>query len=74
MATDQKQLNVRVDEEVLDRVKSRAANRGMSVQSYVSGLVERDVDPARDSFVVGLSDDMSDLLAEFEDTFAAGQR
>ncbi|MEC4019833.1 hypothetical protein [Streptomyces sp. H27-D2] len=74
MATDQKQLNVRVGEDVLGRIKDRAAHQGMSVQAYVSGLVEQDVDPARDAFVAGLSDDMAELLGEFETAFEAGQR
>lgn len=74
MATDQKQLNVRVDEDVLGRVKERAARQGMSVQAYVSGLVEQDVDPTREYFVAGLVDDLSAALAEFEESFPAGQR
>jgi hypothetical protein len=74
MATDQKQLNVRVDEDVLGRVKARAARQGMSVQAYVSGLVAQDVDPAREDFVSGLVDDLVGALAEFEESFPAGQR
>ncbi|MGH4035190.1 plasmid mobilization protein [Actinomycetota bacterium Odt1-20B] len=74
MASDLKQLNVRVDPRTHERLTARAKRRGMSVQAYVSGLVESDVTPERDAFVSGLVGDMSELLDEFEDRFEAGNR
>jgi uncharacterized protein (DUF1778 family) len=75
MATEQKkQLNVRVKARTVDLLKERAERSGVTVQAYVSGLVESSVDPARDAFVSGLVDDMTELLDEFEDAFEAGER
>jgi hypothetical protein len=74
MTADLTQLNVRVPQETKDRLVGRAAHRGMSVQAYVSHLVESDVNPDREHFVSGLVDDMSSLLAEFDGTFGAGSR
>ncbi|WP_424891470.1 hypothetical protein [Streptomyces sp. XH2] len=74
MATELKQLNVRVKPRTHELLKARADRNGVTVQAYVSGLVESEVDPVRDSFVSGLVDDMTELLAEFEETFEAGSR
>lgn len=74
MTADLTQLNVRVPQETKDRLVDRAAHRKMSVQAYVSHLVESDVNPDREHFVSGLVDDMSDLVAEFDDAFEAGNR
>ncbi|NBE55079.1 hypothetical protein [Streptomyces boluensis] len=74
MATDHKQLNVRLPSQTHALAKANADRRGLSVQAYVSGLVEEDVDPARDAFVSGLVDDLTELLGEFEDAFEAGLR
>lgn len=74
MAAEQRQLNVRVGVHTHERLTARAKRRGMTVQAYVSGLVESEVDPARDAFVSGLVEDMGELLGEFEDAFEAGSR
>ncbi|MFG2502225.1 hypothetical protein ACGFSB_28940 [Streptomyces sp. NPDC048441] len=74
MDTDLKQLNVRVPAKTHDLLKKRAGRSHMSVQAYVSGLVEKDIDPSREAFVSGLVGDMTDLLDEFEDAFDVGNR
>ncbi|MGW1076428.1 toxin-antitoxin system HicB family antitoxin [Streptomyces sp. NPDC002537] len=74
MATEQKQLNVRVDPLTHTLLKARADRMGVSLQAYVSGLVESEVDPVRDAFVSGLVDDMVELLPEFEEAFGVGDR
>jgi predicted DNA binding CopG/RHH family protein len=35
-------LSLRIDEELLDRLRDHAAKRGMSVQDYVVGTLVRD--------------------------------
>lgn len=35
-------LSLRIDEELLDRLRTHAAKRGMSVQDYVIGTLIRD--------------------------------
>ncbi|SCF92503.1 hypothetical protein GA0115259_104925 [Streptomyces sp. MnatMP-M17] len=35
-------LSLRIDGELLDRLRERAARRGMSVQDYVAGTLIRD--------------------------------
>lgn len=74
MAADEKQLNVRVRARTHELLAERVQRRGVTMQAYVSGLIETDIDPARDPFVAGLVDDMTDLLAEFDDAFDAGSR
>lgn len=68
------QLNVRVGSGTHKLLKQRAARDRVTVQAYVSGLIEREVDPERDTFVSGLVEDMTGLMKEFEDTFEAGRR
>lgn len=68
------QLNVRVAPSTRAALKAHAEGNGQSVQAYVSGLVESAVDPDREAFVSGLVDDMTGLLAEFEEALPAGQR
>ncbi|MFI6690084.1 hypothetical protein [Streptomyces sp. NPDC050485] len=74
MAADEKQLNVRVRARTHELLAERVQRRGVTMQAYVSGLIESDVDPARDAFVAGLTDDMIDLLGEFEESFDTGSR
>lgn len=74
MDSDLKQLNVRVSAKTHDLIKKRADRSHMSVQAYVSRLVERDIDPSREAFVAGLVSDMTDLLDEFDEAFEAGNR
>ncbi|AVZ71084.1 hypothetical protein SLUN_01290 [Streptomyces lunaelactis] len=74
METEKKQLNVRVGARTHELLTARAKRRGVTIQAYVSGIVESEVDPQRDAFVSGLVDDMTDLLVEFEETFEAGKR
>ncbi|MCC3772622.1 hypothetical protein [Streptomyces sp. UNOC14_S4] len=71
---EQKQLNVRVAPHTYALLKARADRKGVTLQSYVSGLVESEVDPVRDAFVSGVVDDMAELLPEFEGAFPAGER
>ncbi|MDG4857831.1 toxin-antitoxin system HicB family antitoxin [Streptomyces sp. T-3] len=74
MEGNEKQLNVRVKPRTHALIKKKAARHGVSVQAFVSGLVESEVDPDREAFVSGLVDDMTELLPEFEDAFEVGQR
>ncbi|MEW1925727.1 hypothetical protein [Streptomyces sp. NPDC088360] len=74
MDSDLKQLNVRVPAKTHDLLKKRAGRSHMSVQAYVSGLVEKDIDPSREAFVAGLVSDMADLVDEFDEAFEAGNR
>lgn len=74
MEADLEQLNVRVPATTHDLLKKRAGRRHMSVQAYVSGLVEKDIDPSREAFVAGLVSDMTDLADEFDEAFEAGNR
>jgi hypothetical protein len=74
MAADEKQLNVRVRARTHELLAERVQRRGVTMQAYVSGLIESDVDPARDAFVAGLTDDMTALLGEFEESFDTGSR
>ncbi|RLU96831.1 hypothetical protein CTZ27_17720 [Streptomyces griseocarneus] len=67
-------MNVRVDPHTYALLKARADRKGVTLQAYVSGLVESEVEPVRDAFVSGLVDDMVELLSEFEDAFPVGDR
>ena len=40
-------IAIKVDEELLRDVHIRAAEKGLSVQQYVTGLIERDLFPER---------------------------
>ena len=40
-------MNIRVPDEMLGQIKSRAADRSQSVQDYVTSLISRDIDTER---------------------------
>lgn len=42
-----KGISIRVDEELLRDIHVRAAEKGLSVQQYVTGLIERDLFPEK---------------------------
>ncbi|MFF4188949.1 hypothetical protein ACFYZ9_37735 [Streptomyces sp. NPDC001691] len=74
MAADEKQLNVRVRARTHELLAERVQRKGVTMQAYVSGLIESDLDPARESFVAGLVEDMTGLLDEFDGAFDPGRR
>lgn len=74
MATDQKQLNVRVRPDTRDALVEKATRSGQTLQAYVSGIVEREIEPQREAFVSGLAEDMTGMLDEFEAAFEPGSR
>ena len=42
-----KGVSIRVDEELLRDIHVRTAEKGLSIQQYVTGLIERDLFPER---------------------------
>ena len=40
-------IAIKVDEELLRDIRIRAAEKGLSIQQYVTGLIERDLFPER---------------------------
>lgn len=42
-----KGVSIKVDEELLRDIHVRAAEKGLSIQQYVTGLIERDLFPER---------------------------
>lgn len=64
-----RQLNVRMPEERFSAVQERAAKSHMSVQDYVNGLIERDLNETRRLFLGAFQEAAGELREEFEEAF-----
>ncbi|MFJ5220526.1 DUF6364 family protein [Streptomyces sp. NPDC088354] len=61
------QLNVRLDEDTVEKARQAAGNRHMSLQEYIEHLVRSDTDPVRNAFLAsaaGVIEEFGDLIEE----------
>ncbi|MGC0415611.1 toxin-antitoxin system HicB family antitoxin [Embleya sp. AB8] len=63
------QLNVRVDEEIAEKAKARAAESGQSIQEYVAEAIERDLGGPRTRFFEAADDFMTRFRRDFDRDF-----
>ncbi|MEV6651660.1 antitoxin [Streptomyces sp. NPDC051219] len=63
------QLNVRVDETTAEAARSRAHQRGMSVNRYIEELVRQDAGEAGRTFVEAAADFMRSYESVFAEEF-----
>lgn len=62
-------MNIRVPDAMFDEIKIRAAERGQSVQDYVTSLIGRDIDAERTAarrFIAEVLDRDGHWLEELE--------
>jgi hypothetical protein len=67
------QLNVRVDESTAEAARSRALQRGMSVNRYIEELVKQDAGEVGRTFVDAAADFMNQYASVFAEEFDAEQ-
>ncbi|MCP3820175.1 antitoxin [Streptomyces sp. A3M-1-3] len=65
------QLNVRVDETTAEAARSRAQQRGMSVNRYIEELVRQDAGDAGRTFVEAAADFMKSYESVFTEEFGS---
>ncbi|MET9915199.1 hypothetical protein ABZZ74_52725 [Streptomyces sp. NPDC006476] len=62
-----KQTNIRLTDDLRAAAEDRAARRGLSLQGYVTDLIQADVNQSRAAFMAGAAA----FLAGYADTFDA---
>jgi S-adenosylmethionine:diacylglycerol 3-amino-3-carboxypropyl transferase len=65
------QLNVRVDEATAEAARSRALQRGVSVNRYIEELVRKDAGEVGHTFVEAASDFMKQYESVFVEEFGS---